>query len=423
MFERLPNWMRARLRRSRFLLLFGAATVWRCLLFRTTFIAITGSVGKTTTKECLARVLSSFAPTAQTLNNENDTYGVSRSILRVRPWHRFAIIEVGTVQPGMISRAARLVRPHIAVVLAVARTHTNVFRTLEDTATEKTQLLDGLSPRGIAILNADDPRVRTMTSRCRGRVLMFGRSADADLRVDEVSSQWPARLRLRVRTQGETYWVQTALVGEHWTSTVAATLLTAQTCGLPLQLAIETLRHVQPFMGRMQPVRLPNGAIILRDEGNGAVDTFHVALKVLREAEGMRRVLVMSDSSDSGTNARIRNRTSGRLASEVADLAVFVGENANYAAKAAIASGMAPRQVQVFFSLQHTTEYLQGELRQGDLVLLKGRITDHLSRLVFAHFGPIGCWKSKCSKIRLCDLCEELQPEFDLSMVKRQERG
>jgi UDP-N-acetylmuramoyl-tripeptide--D-alanyl-D-alanine ligase len=150
-------------------LFYALAYLWRRMLFRTTFIAITGSVGKTTAKECMAAILSTQFRTVLTLNNQNVHYGVPLTMLRVRPWHRFAVIEMGTDGPGLIKRSARLVRPHVAIILTVAKSHTKVFSSLEQIAAEKSSLLDVLLPSRLAILNADDSRVGRMASgrRCR----------------------------------------------------------------------------------------------------------------------------------------------------------------------------------------------------------------------------------------------------------------
>lgn len=408
---------KAFLRWCRLQLLYFLAYIWRRLLFRTTFIAITGSVGKTTNKECIAAILSSHFPTAKTLYNQNDLYGVPRTILRIRPWHRFAVVEIGTDRPGLIRRSARLLSPDIAIVLTVARTHTNIFLTLDDTAVEKAQILEALLPEGLAILNADDPQVQRMVSSCRCRVKTFGQSTGLDLWADEVSSKWPARLTLRVHTGSETQWVKTNLVGEHWVNSVLAALLAAISCGIPLKAAATELERVKPFTARMQPVLLSSGAIILRDEENGSLDTLRVALQVLKESEARRRILVMSDISDSHKRAHIRLREVGKIASQVADLVIFIGEHGHYAVKAATASGMKPECVLGFTDLYMASQYLKSELRSGDLVLLKGRTTDHLSRVFFTQFGTIGCWKTKCSKRIVCDLCEELRPEFDLQAI------
>ena len=137
-----------------------AAFCWRRLLFRTRFIAITGSVGKTTTRNLLAAILRDMpALTLAATKSSNSAKQIARDLLSVRPRHRFVVLEVGTDRPGWIRRSAWLIRPDIAIVLSVARTHTNNFPTLDDTAAEKAALLGGLGRKGVAILNVDDERV------------------------------------------------------------------------------------------------------------------------------------------------------------------------------------------------------------------------------------------------------------------------
>ena len=139
--------------------------LWRRMMLRTTVIAITGSTGKTTAKECLAAVLQRHGRTLKTFRNQNDQLGVPRTILAMRPWHRFAVVEVATGKPGDIRRSARVLKPDIAIILGVGRTHTDKFRTLDDTAAEKSALLDYLPRRGAVILNGDDQRVSAMAAR------------------------------------------------------------------------------------------------------------------------------------------------------------------------------------------------------------------------------------------------------------------
>jgi UDP-N-acetylmuramoyl-tripeptide--D-alanyl-D-alanine ligase len=395
-------------------LLYVLAYCWRRVLFRTTFIAITGSVGKTTCKECLAAILAARFPTARTLNNQNEFHGVPRTILRVRPWHRYAVVEVATDRPGMIAKSARLLRPAIAIVLGVAGTHTRVFPTLDDTAAEKARLLEALAPDGLAILNADDPRVARMAEGTRCRVKTFGQSAGTDLRADAVSSKWPARLGMRVSAGAETQLVDTSLVGEHWTNSVLASLLAATSCGIRLEAAARALAQVRPFMARMQPVSLPNGALILRDEANGSLETLNVALQVFEEAQASRRVLIVSGFTDAQMNSRSRLKELGKIAARTSGLAVFIGEHAGNAVKQAVASGMKPGCAVSFADVQSAARYLKTELRRGDFALLKGRGDDHLSRILFAQFGEIGCWKTDCRRLYVCDVCEDLRPAFDL---------
>lgn len=386
------------------------ANIWRRMLFKTTFIAITGSIGKTTTKECVAGVLSKRYRTGKTRYNRNCSRGVPRTLLTIKRKHRFAVIEMATGGPGQLARSAAIVRPKIAIVLTVARTHTDRFKTLEDTAAEKASLLDFLPPDGTAILNAEDPRVLAMASRCRCDVKTFGRSPSADIWAEEISSRWPARLSFRARTADESVWVQTQLVGEHWVNSVLAALLVGKCCGVPLEKGAAGLAEVQPHLARMQPVTLPCGATILRDEETASIDTVDAAMKVLGDAVAQRRILVMSDISDTDERTRVRVRRMGSLAPPICDMAVFVGEHAHYAIKGAIAGGMDAKRVIGFDTAKEGAEYLKSELREGDFMLIKGRTCDHLERIVHFQTSPVACWIKKCRQRVLCDLCPELRP-------------
>jgi UDP-N-acetylmuramoyl-tripeptide--D-alanyl-D-alanine ligase len=148
------------------------------------------------------------------------------------------------------------------------------------------------------------------------------------------------------------------------------------------------------------------------------------AFRVMKECKAERRILVAGDISDFG-NKRPRNRLKelGKTAQQIADLAVFIGPHARYAVRAGIASGMKPDCIFGFTDLRRAAEYLRTELRSGDLVLLRGRATEHLSRVFFAQFGAIGCWKTSCRKTIPCDFCPELRPSFDLESIDRVPAG
>lgn len=388
--------------------------LWRRLMVRTTVIAITGSVGKTTAKECLAAALASRGTVLKTRLNQNDRFGVPRTIRAMRPWHRFAVVEVGTGSPGDIRRLTRLLKPDIAVVLSVARTHTNVFRNLDNIAAEKAELLAFLPRRGCAVLNADDERVTRMADGRSQRAVFFGTSAACEYRAQAPASNWPDRLTFELATGQQVVPVRTQLVGTHWLPSVLAAMTAAGICGVAPETAAATIAQVPPFMGRMQPVTLPNGAVVMRDEENGSPDTLNAMLEVLRNASAARRGLVFSDQSDSRETPKQRLRKIGRLAAGLCELAVFVGDHAHHAARAAIDAGMEAACCREFVNLQDAAHWLEENLRPGDLVFLKGRGSDHLSRILFAQFGNIGCWRSSCGVTRLCDVCDQLRPDFDL---------
>jgi UDP-N-acetylmuramoyl-tripeptide--D-alanyl-D-alanine ligase len=158
----------------------------------------------------------------------------------------------------------------------------------------------------------------------------------------------------------------------------------------------------------MQPVRLPGGATVLRDDYSAAIDTLDAGLRVLERAAVTRRVLLVTDFSDFGKNRRHRLRHLARAAARSADMAVFVGESAAYLGRRAIEAGMAPERVHDFRTLEETARFLRAELGLGDLLLLKGRTTDHATRVFHALLGPIQCWKTTCRRRIPCDLCWEL---------------
>lgn len=388
-----------------------AAFVWRRTQRRTRFIAIGGSVGKTTTKELLRAILARHASTVWSHGNDNlRRFGSPEAtLLRVRPWHRFAVLEAGIERPGDMASVVRLIKPDIGLMLDVKRCHTNAFKSIENIAAEKGQLVRNLRPHSIAVLNLDNPYVAEMAATARCQVVGFGSGQDAQFRLLEARSRWPERLTLRIAVDGVEHEVRTRLVGVHWATAVMAAVTTAVSCGVPLTQAIAAVGDVEPFWARMQPLTLPsNGAIVIRDEWNGSIDTLDAAVEVMKEAKAQRKIAVLSDYSDTSTKLRGRANRLGRRAAEFADLMVFVGEYAERSAASAVAAGTAKENARSFVTIDAALAFLKSELRRGDLVLLKGQANHHLSRLYLGLLGDIGCTRLACPRQVLCDQCEYL---------------
>ena len=397
-------------------LFYWLAFVWRRLLPNTTVIAITGSLGKTTTKEILATVLDSVAPTYRTYRNQNGSTLVTLNLLRIRRRHRYAVLEVAGAAPRTLRKPAQLVRPDVVIILNVLRTHTTEFADLEQHAKEKTVLLEALKPGGIVVLNDDDPLVSRMPVPVGARVFRFGSDKEVDCRVDRASAGWPERLKFTFHKGAESREVRTQLVGTHWLTSAAAVLTAATALGVDLDVAVEALGAAQPFPGRLLPVQVPGGAIILRDDYNASIDTIDASFRVLEEATALRRLVVITDMSDFGRNRKQRLKYLSSRSAEIADGAVFIGDLAEYGKRRAIDAGLRPEMVHAFPSLQPAAEFLKSELRPGDVMLLKGRTTDHATRIFFAQLGTVKCWKEYCGKRMLCDMCPELG-------LTREERG
>ncbi|MGI9648354.1 MAG: Mur ligase family protein, partial [Acidimicrobiia bacterium] len=377
-------------------------------------------------KELLAACLEPQARVYHSRGTRNSRRhsATERSILRVRPWHRFAIIEVGIQEKGNMTDESRLLRPDVVVMLNVRRLHFGEFKSLDAIAEEKSTLIRNLGPDNLAIINADDPRVAAMESELQCRVIRFGTDEAADVAVTyrNVAAAWPDRLAMTVVADDRPHAVKTALVGKHWANSVVAALTAAQALGVPVTEAVPAIRTVPPFWLRMQPVELRDrGVTFLRDEFNGSIDTYEPAFEVLGEATAVRKVVLFSDMSDTNRSDRKRGRLLGRRAAELAGLAVFVGNSAHHAAAAAIHHGLPEDKVAAFDSAVEAGTFLDQALQPGDLVLMKGRTSNHVSRAYLNLLDEVTCVKDPCSFRISCDECPELgfawRPELADYMV------
>lgn len=384
------------------------AGLWRRMLRRTTFIAVTGSCGKSTAKELLALILAGHGPTICTHGTANNVFEVCRLILRSRPWHRYVVAEIGTGKWGPLERAAKVFRPHIAVVLTVRLEHYSKFRTLENVAAEKQSLLRHVRPGGTAYLNADDARVAAMSVPHGVKVVTFGCAPGANVRASEVVSAWPQRLRFRVSSQHGGGTVETQLVGEHLVTPALAAIAAGLGLGHSFEDMAAAVRTFPGVPGRMLPMELPGGVTVIRDEFKSAPHSVAAAFDEMRRASAQRKILVFGDMSDTTLSKRDRQRRIAREAAEVFDMLVFVGEHASYASAAALRSGFPPDRARAFISVSACADFLRKELAGGDLVLLKGTFRDRMTRIVFLLAGGIACNVGVCGREILCDGCPKL---------------
>lgn len=390
------------------------AFFWRRLMFRTAFIAITGSLGKTTATECLAAILRARFSTNATRSGTNSRAALAVTILRTRWWHRFTVIEVGTKLPGALRRAAWLINPDAVAVLIVAGVHTDNFPDLDSIAAEKQQLMSRLGPRGLAVLNGDDPRVAAMAKGCRARIATFGQSAGCHVRATGVSSIWPDRLSFTVHAGGESKLVRTQLVGEHLLNSALAAITVAWCHGVSLDAAVAAIATVLPARGRLDPMPVPSGAIILRDEMTTTYASVEAALRVLTEARVQRRILVYHNAHDAPLKFRASFREAGRKMAHL-DLVVFYGVRGHTVEKLAVQGGLKAEAARHFPDIWAVAEFLRTELRAGDLVLLRSWFPLHAERIYYAQLGTVGCTKPACRLVVMCDNCPQLRPGLELA--------
>lgn len=383
-------------------------TAWhRRQLWGTAFIGVTGSLGKTTTKDLIAGVLTRhWGPGRQNPGSLNWPLDMVRVILGTRRRHRFCVTEISGHAPGVMALPLSLVQPTVGVVTHIGADHLSAFRSREAIALEKSQLIKALPIHGVAILNADDPLVLAMQAVCTGRTVTFGLSEPAMLRGSDIRATWPERLALTATWQGESVRIQTQLCGGHWASAVLAAVATGVALGTPLAVAAQALAEVAPFEGRMAPL-LVRGITFIRDDWKAPLSTIAPAFEFMRHARAKRKVIVMGTLSDYQGDASQRYVEIARQALGAADCVVFVGPRASAALRA---KDTAQTPLQAFAHLQDAAAYLSAYLEPGDLVLLKGsHKADHLQRLMLALSKPVQCWRMDCGLITPCHTCPQVQ--------------
>ena len=377
---------------------------YRSGLRDTVLIGVTGSAGKTTTKDLIAAVLATHLRGNVGRGSGNYSHDIARNVLSIRPDDQFRVVEIGANNgPGSLDRPLALLRPRIGVVTSVSTDHYTAFGSIEAIAAEKGKLIAALPPEGVAILNADDPRVLAMRERHVGRVRTFGLSATAEIRAEQVTSDWPDRLSFIVAHGDERVPVRTQLCGVHWVSAALAAVAVGLEMGIPLADAARAIGEVEPFKGRMNPVVSSDGVTFIRDDLKASLGTLPPALAFLRSARATRKILVLGTISDHPGNNGVYTKVVRQALSDV-DLVCAVGAGAFFALRAKSTAG-APR-VRAFGSVKAASAFLKDFVRPGDLVLLKGSNTsDHLLRILLARTSPVACWQSNCGRMAFCDTC------------------
>ena len=371
------------------------ALLYRAQLRRVVFIGVTGSCGKSTTKELIAAVLSSQFKGYKTPATANLPSGIVQAILRVKPNDEFCVVEIAAAGRGEripLERPLSLVKPSIGVVTNIGSDHISAFGSIEAIAAEKGKLVTALPPHGVAILNADDPLVLAMRERCVGQVLTYGVSDAAMVRAEDVRSSWPDRLSFTVRYKDEHHLVQTQLCGRHWVHSVLAALGAGVTMGMELPDAIKAVAKMPPVPHRMSPEVRADGITFIRDDYKNPLWAIPAALEFMKEARAKRKIVVIGTISDyKGEDATAVSVATQALA--VADHVLFVGPKAFKSMKAQPGHS----RLHALLSLDHASEKLASMLCPGDLVLLKGTPRDHLHKLLAARLGEVTLPESSAS--------------------------
>lgn len=386
----------------------GVARGYRATAIRSTrVIAVVGSFGKTTA----GRAIVSALAVPQRHSGLNSVAWVAFGLLRIRPGQPHAVIEVGISRPGQMARRAQTIRPDIAVVTSVGSEHNRSLKSLEVTRHEKAEMVRVLPPSGLAVLNGDDPNVSWMAGETRAPVVTFGCGEGNDVRATAVALDWPHGTRFRLHTPLGSRDVRIRLIGRTMVNGVLAAVAVALHEGKPLDEVLPRLEALTPTPGRLEPVRLPNGAMLLRDEFKAPEETIDAALDVLGQIPAKRRIVVLGDVDEPTRPQRRIYRRLGQRVGRCAEKAVFVtkGEHSSSSRAGARAGGLPSAAITSVRSVRAALDELR-DLAAGDVVLIKGRHTQRLQRIALALTGrEVRCDLEYCNaRLTECSKCPML---------------
>jgi len=345
-------------------------------------IGITGSVGKTTTKELAADVLSRRYVTLKSEQSHNNEVSLPLTILRMTPEHERVVLEMGMYDVGEIADLARIALPHVGVVTIIGPVHLERARTMERIVQAKTELVQALppAPEGIAILNYDDPRVLGMRQKTQARVFTYGLSPEADLWADGIEGLGLEGILFRLHYKGEVLHVKVPLLGRHSVHTALRAATVGLVEGLNWQEIVEGLR-VPSSQLRLVAVAGPQGATILDDTYNASPASTIAALNLLDELEG-RKIAVLGDMLELGDYEREGHEKVGMRALEVADVLITVGSRGRIIGETALRWGMASERVHLLEDNDAAIRALEGLVKEGDVILVKGSRAMHMEEIV-----------------------------------------
>ena len=335
-------------------------------------IGITGSVGKTTTKELTADVLAVRYHTLKSARSFNNEIGLPLTLLRLTPEHERVVLEMGMYDVGEIADLARIALPHVGVVTIISPVHLERAGTMERIVRAKTELVEALppDPDGVAILNYDEPLVLGMKESTRARVFTYGLSPEADLWASDIEGLGLEGVRFELHYQGEALHVRVPLLGRHSVHTALRAAAVGLVEGLSWHEIFGGLRAPSSQL-RLAAVSGPQGATILDDTYNASPASTIAALNLLEELEG-RRIAVLGDMLELGDYEREGHEKVGMRAMEVVDVLITVGPRGRIIGETALRWGCLPDQVHILETNAEAVALLEQMVTEGDVILVKG---------------------------------------------------
>ncbi len=348
---------------------------------------ITGSVGKSSTKEAIAAVLGYKFQVLKNQGNMNNEIGLPLTLLSLNESHQAAVLEMGFYVPGEIDLLCQIAKPKLGVVTNIGTVHAERAGDLETIALGKAELVESLplAPDGAAILNFDDLYVRSMADKTQAKVITYGLDPKADLWADKIESRGLKGVRFSAHFEDQTYQLSSELMGKHSVYNMLAATAVALELGMTWEEIVQAFR-TQTLLQRTRLFTSTNGALILDDSYNASPASTMAALELLDELEG-EKVAVLGDMLELGRYEEEGHQQVGKLAAKIADQVILVGPRSKITESTMLKAGFNPSSLHWFEDSAKASSYLQTTLKSGQTVLVKGSHSMKMYKIIEALEG------------------------------------
>ncbi len=358
-----------------------AAQAWR-EQFSLKVVGVTGSVGKSSTKELIYSVLSQRYRTFKTPGNRNSVLGMPPALFDLRTYHRRAVLEMGMYTTGEIARLCEMTQPEIGVLTIIGPVHLERAGSMETIVAAKRELVEALPPSGTAILNRDDDRVMSMASATQADIFTYGLDSRADLWADNIQTMGLDGMRFTLHYQDESLTIRVPLLGRHSVHTALRATAVGLVDGLSWEQIVAGLGRDRTQF-RLVTVPGPRDSIIIDDTYNSSPDSAMAALNLLADLNG-RRIAVLGDMLELGHLEEESHRLVGRRAADVAHTLVAVGARGRTIAQEAAVVGMPEERIHWFGDSAEAIALLEDIIQPHDIILIKGSYAMRMDRIVAA---------------------------------------
>jgi UDP-N-acetylmuramoyl-tripeptide--D-alanyl-D-alanine ligase len=337
-------------------------------------IALTGSSGKTTTKEMIASIIGRKKNILKTEGNLNNLVGLPQTIFKLAGEHELMILEMGTNTRGEIRRLTKIAAPDIGLITNVGPAHLEGFGSIDVVRDEKSDLFLNLSPSGIAVINLDDEAVAAGAEKWNGQRITFSMGTNADVTVKDIEQNGIKGVRFNLMVGGDARKVEMRIAGLHHVYNAMAAAAVAFAAGFEPKAIAEGLAGFRPFSGRMEMIRLKNGAFLLDDSYNANPASVREALMTLKDLKANHNGYVfLGDMLELGAEAEEMHRKIGMLIATIGITALFLqGDFSKVTAAGAIEGGLLPENIFFLPDNEKEISYLKRQLKKGDWILVKG---------------------------------------------------